>query len=137
MSESEIVPPPEYYRIYTDTRAKWGWYGETHFDRVRVEQNPVNAASITSLRCSGADPASEFLFCSLKPGWASDWQPSPARQFMVLLHGSMEMEASDAEVKRLQTGDIILLEDTWGKGHRVRNNGETVLHLFIVQLPKR
>ncbi len=137
MSESRTVPQLEYYRIYTDTRAKWGWYGETHFERVRVEQNPVDAASAAPLRCSGVDPASGFLFCSLELGWTSDWQASPARQFMVLLHGSMEMETSDAEAKQFQTGDIILMEDTWGKGHRMRNIGETVLRLFIVQLPKR
>lgn len=122
MSESKIVAQSEYCRIYTDARAKWGWYGETHFELIRVEQNPVNAASVAPLMCSRADPASEFLFCSLEPGRASDWQPSPARQFMVLLQGSMEVETSDAEAKRFHTGDIILLEDTWGKGHRVRKS---------------
>jgi uncharacterized cupin superfamily protein len=54
---------------------------------------------------------------------------------MVLLSGTVEVETSDGNVQRFKPGDILLLEDTWGKGHRLRNTGVDYLHFFIVQLP--
>jgi quercetin dioxygenase-like cupin family protein len=138
MNESRTFAPLVYYRIYADARAKWGWYGESHFDRVKVDQSPVNAASSAPLlNLSRDEPASVYLFCSLEPEWTSTWQPAPVRQFLVVLSGSMEVEVSDGEMKRFQPGDSLLLEDTWGKGHRWKNSGEDVLHLLVVQLPIR
>ena len=53
---------------------------------------------------------------------------------MAILSGACEVETSDGNVKRFGPGDIILLEDTWGKGHRSRNIGEDYLNFFVVQI---
>jgi Cupin domain. len=137
MNASRTFTPLVYHRIYADARAKWGWYGESHFERVTVDQSPVNAASPPLLFLSRDEPALAYLFSSLEPGWTSDWQPSPVRQFLVVLAGIMEVEASDGDAKQFQPGDRLLLEDTWGKGHRLRNIGGEVLHILVVQLPIR
>jgi quercetin dioxygenase-like cupin family protein len=138
MNELRPFSPPVYHRIYADAREKWGWYGESHFDQVKVDQSPVNAASSAPLLYLSQDePASAYLFSSLEPGWTSDWQPAPVRQFMVVLSGTMEVEASDGDTKQFHAGDSILFEDTWGKGHRLKNGGGDVLRVFIVQLPIR
>ncbi|MDD1678826.1 MAG: cupin domain-containing protein [Methanomicrobiales archaeon] len=118
----------EYHRIYPGTD------GESHFGTVKVEETLVNAAPpAPPLYLSVDKPASKYLFYSFQPGWTGDLHPSPARQFLVLLSGEVEVETSDGGVQQFGPGDIILLEDTWGKGHRSKNIGDEYLHFFGVQ----
>ena len=42
---------------------------------------------------------------------------------MIMLQGEVEIETSDGTVRRLGAGDILLAEDTTGKGHRSRSVG--------------
>ena len=53
-------------------------------------------------------------------GWTSDWHPSSARNLFVVLSGEWEVTASDGEARRFKTGDVLLVEDTTGKGHTSR-----------------
>jgi hypothetical protein len=84
---------------------------------------------------SDIEPASRYLFYSFKAGWYGDLPPSPSRQFLALLPGMVEVETSEGTVKQPGAGDLILLEDTSGKGHRSRNTGTGYLNLFFVQVP--
>jgi hypothetical protein len=54
---------------------------------------------------------------------------------MVLLSGDMEIEASDGCKLNIGPGDILLLQDTWGKGHRSRNISFEIGHFFVAQIP--
>ena len=120
----------KYYRMYSDAS------GESHLGEVQVEQNLVNAAPpAPPLYLSKFNSASMYGFYSAEPGWYGDWHPAPSRQFMVLLSGEVKVETSDGDVVLLRPGDVILLEDTWGKGHRSRNIGEGYFHFFVVQIP--
>jgi hypothetical protein len=120
----------EYTRIYPDAQ------GESHFDTVSVEQSLVTAAPpAPPLYVSAANPASKYLFYSFEPGWTGDLHPSPARQFLALLSGEVEVETSDGAVERFGPGDLVLLEDTSGKGHRSRNIGNDYLTFFVVPAP--
>ena len=49
-----------------------------------------------------------------------DWHPAPRRQYIVNLDAGVELTASDGETRRIGAGEVILVEDTWGKGHRSR-----------------
>ena len=49
---------------------------------------------------------------------AHDWHPAPARQFVLLLKGELEVEAGDGERRRFNEGSIVFVEDTKGKGHK-------------------
>ena len=52
---------------------------------------------------------------------------------MIVISGEGETTASDGESRRFKTGDVLLLEDTHGKGHISRSvNGATVI--AVVQL---
>lgn len=120
----------EYTRICSDAQ------GESHFDTVSVEQSLVTAAPpAPPLYVSVASPASKYLFYSFEPGWTGDLHPSPARQFLALLSGTVEVETSDGAVRRFGPGDLILLEDTSGNGHRSRNVGDDYLTFFVVPAP--
>ena len=55
---------------------------------------------------------------------------APQRQFAINLTGELEVEVSDGARRRLGPGDLVLLEDTHGKGHVTRLL-EPVTCLFI------
>lgn len=65
--------------------------------------------------------ASAFMVLRSPAGWTDAAHPTPARQFMIVLEGSLEVSAG-GETRLLSAGDVILLEDTSGPGH-----GSTVL----------
>src|SRR3974390_2287173 len=47
-----------------------------------------------------------------------DWHPAPRKQFVITLSGGVaEFAVSDGETRRVGPGEIVLVEDTFGKGH--------------------
>jgi hypothetical protein len=52
-----------------------------------------------------------------------DWHTGPARQFVITLSGSSEVEVSGGIHVLAGPGHINLIEDTTGKGHVTRNFG--------------
>jgi hypothetical protein len=70
-------------------------------------------------------PATRYGFLASPTGWFGDWHPAPKRQIALFLSGNLEIEVSDGEKRRFESGSVVLLEDTRGKGHttRVIENG--------------
>jgi len=102
-------------RIYADDD------GETHFDDVAVELDMVDfAPPAPPMGLSGARAASDVRFLGAPAGWDSAPHPTPRRQYVVILSGTCEAETSDGDVRRFTPGEVVLLEDTRGKGHRTR-----------------
>ncbi len=62
-----------------------------------------------------------------------DWHTAPERQLAVSLNGIVEYETSDGEVRRFGPGEIVLVEDTTGRGHITRFDGgeQGFLHIPI------
>lgn len=54
---------------------------------------------------------------------APEWHTGPARQFVITLSGSSEVEVSGGVHVMAGPGHINLIEDTTGKGHITRNFG--------------
>jgi hypothetical protein len=98
-------------RVYADT------LGESHFDDLDVELR--DAGPIGWL--SEPIPARSVIFRRNDPGYDYDWHPAPQRQFIVLLDGAIEIQVSDGERRTFRGGEVLLLEDTAGRGHRTRN----------------
>jgi quercetin dioxygenase-like cupin family protein len=120
----------KYHRIYADAQ------GGSHFDFVTVEQRLASGAPPAApFYVSGDKPASKYRFYSFQPGWIGDWHPSPARQFLALMSGAVEAETTDGTVRQLGPGDLVLLEDTSGKGHVTRNIGEGYSTFLVVPVP--
>ena len=67
----------------------------------------------------GADPRNTAASPANDPGWHT----GPARQFVITLAGSSEVEVSGGVHVRTSPGHINLIEDTTGKGHITRNFG--------------
>jgi hypothetical protein len=98
-------------RVYADEQ------GESHFDDLVIELRDAGPIG----RLSEPIPAKEVIFRRNDPGYDYDWHPAPHKQLIVLLDGAIELEVSDGEHRTFRGGDILLLEDTQGRGHRTRN----------------
>jgi quercetin dioxygenase-like cupin family protein len=119
-----------YVRIYTDAM------DASHFADVEVETAPANfAPPAPSLNVSHFVPGTEVGFVGLPTDWDGDWHPTPRRQFFAVMNGMLESQVSDGEVRRFAPGDVVLLEDTRGKGHRTVNLAAEETFVLIAQLP--
>ena len=67
----------------------------------------------------GANPSNTAASAAADPGWHT----GPARQFVITLAGSSEVEVAGGVHVRTSPGHINLIEDTTGKGHITRNFG--------------
>jgi hypothetical protein len=108
-------------RIYT------GDDGESHFEDVEIELKDGRAG-----RYSSGVPAQSVIFRETAADYDLDFHNAPRRQYVVNLRGSVEIEIGSGEKRILGPGDILLAEDTTGKGHISRSvNNEPRESLFI------
>lgn len=102
--------------------------GASHFEDVDV---PLRDAGEIG-RLSEPHPARQVIFRENDPDYDYDWHTAPARQYIVLLDGAIEIEVSGGEKRRFGGGDVLLMEDTTGRGHRTRTvDGRARRSLFI------
>ncbi len=110
--------------------------GETHFGEAEIDFESIQIAPLANtVEASKLTPATGYRFirntaCELDE-W-DGWHPAPCRQLVVLLRGELETEVSDGELMRWGPGDLVLVEDVKGKGHRNRalKKGEALM-LFV------
>ena len=97
-------------RIYT------GSDGESHFDEIVF---PLVDKSALGKR-SKPIKATGVIIGEWDAGYTIDWHTAPRRQFIISLEGEGEVEVSDGTKHQFRPGDIVLVEDTTGKGHLSR-----------------
>lgn len=120
----------KYHRIYADAQ------GGSHVESVTVEQNLASGAPPAApFYVSRDNPASEYRFYTFQPGWVGEWHTCPARQFLALMSGAVEVTTSDGTVLRLGPGDLVLLEDTTGRGHVTKNICDGYTTFLVVPVP--
>jgi hypothetical protein len=112
----ETVQEARYIRIYNDE------LGESHFDDLVVGLPSVDfAPPAPPLNFMRLFPAKECGFLGVPAEWAGDVpHPSPRRQLFCVLAGEFEVTASDGSYRSFRPGNVLLLEDTSGKGHSTR-----------------
>lgn len=109
--------------------------GESHFEDVQIQFKEVDfAPPAPPMSISPFVATVQCAFMNFAPGWHSDCHPAPRRQFFFCLSGTAEIAASDGEVRTFGAGDILLMEDTAGKGHASRVAGSTDVLFAIAQL---
>ncbi|MEM7540782.1 MAG: hypothetical protein AAF384_04250 [Pseudomonadota bacterium] len=80
-------------------------------------------------------PATKVTFGKLPPGWFGDWHPTPRKQYIVLMQGAFEIETGNGEKRIFKAGDLMLLEDTEGRGHATRVVGDDSVHYAAIAVP--
>lgn len=98
-------------RIYSDSN------GESHFEDFEVPLQNKGAIGFLS----DDKPVRSIVFREVLPSYDYDFHNAPDRQYIVLLDGGVEIETSLGEKRTFETGSILLVEDTTGKGHKTKN----------------
>ena len=83
-------------------------------------------------RLSERMSTSAVLFRETGGDYNYDFHNAPERQFIIMLDGVTEIETSLGERRQFSAGDILLVEDTTGKGHRSRSvDGQLRRSVFV------
>ena len=90
--------------------------GESHFEDVDIEVRPHGGIG----RLSGLIRGPGVMFREVDGDYDLDFHQAPRRQFVVNLRGGVDITVGSGETRRLQAGDILLAEDTSGRGHKSR-----------------
>lgn len=98
-------------RIYSDTN------GDSCFEEVEIPL--TESGEIGSL--SDLIPATGVVFREVLPDYDYDFHNAPHKQYIILLDGEIEIETSLGDKRSFGAGEILLMEDTEGKGHKTRN----------------
>jgi oxalate decarboxylase/phosphoglucose isomerase-like protein (cupin superfamily) len=104
--------------------------GESHWRDVEVDWSGNAPGGAASPRA----PASGVIFRQIPAGFERDWHPAPRRQYIIHLDGDVEVTASDGETRIITAGEIALVEDLTGKGHRTRNACDRTFNAVYVAL---
>jgi hypothetical protein len=97
-------------RVYADAA------GASHFAELDIPLKDGGAIG----RLSERHPVGSLIFRENDADYNFDWHCAPQRQYIVLLDGEIEIETSDGEKRQFRGGDILLVEDVTGRGHRTR-----------------
>jgi hypothetical protein len=100
-------------RIYT------GADNDSHFEEIDVDLKLNGDTEASELQ-----PATGILFRRAPAHHLNDFHPAPKRQYVITLSGQVEIETSDGTVKRFGPGDVMLADDTTGRGHITRVVGD-------------
>ena len=95
------------HNLYVDAQ------GETHFRDIEVEWKHEGRGGKTSETFK----ATGIIFRQTPGSYDYDWHPAPRRQYIINLDAGVRVTASDGEVREIKAGEILLVEDTHGKGH--------------------
>ncbi len=102
------------------TRLYTGPDRESHFEDVNILLEDTDGVD----RRSQLMKATGILFRETGGEYSLDWHNAPRRQFIITLEGQVEIVIGDGTKRQLGPGDILLAEDTTGRGHisRAVNN---------------
>ncbi len=95
------------HNIYVDDA------GETHWRDIEVEWAEETATGKLSKRL----PATGIIFRQTRADYDLDWHPAPRRQYIINLDAGVRITASDGEMREIQAGEVVFVEDVRGKGH--------------------
>lgn len=110
-----------YTRLYADSS------GGSHFADVSEPLEPNDfAPPAPPLHASESQQAERLLFVGSPAEWDGHWHPAPKRQFVICLSGEIEVTVTDGESRVFGPGDVLLLEDTEGRGHKTQTTGRVL-----------
>lgn len=112
------------HNLYADAK------GESHFRDLDIEFVESTRAGRMSKRL----PANGIIFREVQPDYDLDWHPAPRRQYIINLDAGVQITASDGESRKIGAGEVVLVEDTHGKGHLSKALEGKLRHCIFVTL---
>jgi hypothetical protein len=102
------MPTQRITRIYT------GPDGESHFEDLELDLRDFGAIGAMSKPLD----AKSILFRETGADYDYDFHNAPRRQYVIMLSGGrVELETGLGEKRVFGPGDVLLAEDTTGRGH--------------------
>jgi hypothetical protein len=102
--------------------------GESHYQDIEIDVVPAGPLG----RMSAPLPVTSMILRENDPAYDFDWHVTPRRQYIVMLAGLVEIQVSDGESRVFGPGDIVLVEDVTGKGHKSRSpDGKPRRSIFL------
>lgn len=98
------------------TRIYSGADGESHFENIEIPLKPGGNFG----RLSEIFPVTGMIFRETGADYDYDWHPAPRRQFIIMLDAGVEITVGDGTQRVIEAGEILLAEDTTGRGHLSR-----------------
>lgn len=111
-------------RIYADEN------GESHFEDIKIDLQDKGEIGFLS----DMEEAVGIVFRKVKADYDFDFHKAPNRQYIFLQDGKIEIQTSLGEIRNFEQGDLLLVEDTFGKGHRTRNIKKAIRSSIFVIL---
>lgn len=99
------------------TKIFCGENGESYFEDIEIPL--IDQGEIGFL--SEGMSVKKLQFRKVSADYDYDFHNAPQKQYIVLLDGGVEIETSLGEIRQFKTGEILLVEDISGKGHKTRN----------------
>lgn len=112
-------------RVYSDRN------GDSHFENVTI---PLEEAGSIG-RLSAVIPATGVVFREVEPSYDWNFHTAPQKQYIILLDGEIEIETSLGDKRSFKAGEVLLMEDTTGKGHKTRNLQPIKRKSIFITLP--
>ena len=86
-------------------------------------------------RMSAPQPGRGVIFRETEATYDYDWHQPPQKQWIVLLDGEISIETGDGETRTFRGGDMLLVEDTHGRGHRTKQLSPGVRRSLFIPIP--
>ena len=108
-----------YTHLYSDAK------GVSHFKVEQLDFKPLPGANASqSLSMHVLAGAQGATLLRLRQGAVEDWHIAPRTQFLVGVQGESEVTTSDGKTLHVRPGDVVLMDDTRGKGHKTAAVGQ-------------
>ena len=112
------------HNIYADAS------GETHFRDIEVEW----VDEVRGGKLSRRFPATGIIFRQTGYDYDLNWHSAPRRQYIINLDAGVKITASDGETRVIGAGEVLLAEDTTGKGHLSQAINKQLRHSIYVPI---
>src|SRR5271163_3505313 len=112
------------HNLYCDSN------GESHWRDIDIEwvnEGPEGKTSAQQF-------ANGIIFRQTQAEYDIEWHPAPRRQYIINLDAGVELTASDGEARVIGAGEVILVEDTHGKGHLSKSVAGKARHCIFVAI---
>jgi len=109
-------------RLYSDEN------GNSHFKDFEIELSDAGEIGKLSIKY----PVKDIIFRETSGTYDYNFHTAPQKQFIILLDGIIEIETSLGRKREFRSGEILLVEDTEGKGHKTKSvDGNLRRSIFI------
>ena len=112
-------------RLYTGTDDR------SHFEEIDVPFESREDFGLFTL----PEPAKAVFFREIPPGYVYPWHNAVCREYVIVTEGTVEIETGTGEKRVFRPGDVLLVEDLSGQGHRTRVIGRKIWRQVFVTLP--